>query len=189
MNKMKTLFKKDPCDPLKVIDEIQCEWVNDEGVTCHIKHDGSACMIKNGNLYKRYDAKINKKTGKRKIPPEGAIPCCDPDDITGHWPHWTPVTDADKYHKEAFLTVHETEKTDSSTWELCGPKVNGNNETLSCHELKDHSKHRVFVDSISYQSIRDILFSLIHEGLVFHHPDGRMCKIRRKDFGIAWPMI
>ena len=25
------------------------------------------------------------------------------------------------------------------------------------------------------------------KGIVFHHPDGRMAKIRRKDFGLKWP--
>ena len=25
------------------------------------------------------------------------------------------------------------------------------------------------------------------EGIVWHHPDGRMVKIKRKDFGFKWP--
>ena len=25
------------------------------------------------------------------------------------------------------------------------------------------------------------------EGVVWHHPDGRMVKIKRKDFGYKWP--
>ena len=58
------------------------EWVlTGEGIAT-VKWDGSCCAIINGELYKRYDAKKGKK------PPEGAIPCCDPDPVTGHWPHW-----------------------------------------------------------------------------------------------------
>ena len=26
------------------------------------------------------------------------------------------------------------------------------------------------------------------EGLVFHHPDGRMAKIKRRDYGLSWPV-
>ena len=56
--------------------------------TATIKFDGSCCAIINGEFYKRYDAKKGKK------PPVGAIPCCDPDPITGHWPHWVRVDPA-----------------------------------------------------------------------------------------------
>ena len=26
------------------------------------------------------------------------------------------------------------------------------------------------------------------EGIVWHHPDGRMAKIKRRDFGLSWPI-
>jgi len=26
------------------------------------------------------------------------------------------------------------------------------------------------------------------EGIVFHHPDGRLAKIKQRDFGLPWPM-
>lgn len=35
-------------------------------------------------------------------------------------------------------------------------------------------------------SLLDWLTSHEEEGLVFHHPDGRLAKLRRKDFGIKW---
>lgn len=58
------------------------EWVLQGEGTATIKYDGSCCAIIDGELYKRYDAK------KGMNPPEGAIPCCEPDPVTGHWPHW-----------------------------------------------------------------------------------------------------
>ena len=58
-----------------------------------LKMDGSCCAFLGGIFYKRYDAK------KGKNPPEGAIPCCDPDPVTGHWPHWIPVNEEDKGDK------------------------------------------------------------------------------------------
>lgn len=54
------------------------------------KLDGSCCAIINGEFYKRYDAK------RGKTPPEEAIPCCEPDAITSHWPHWVKVNPEDK---------------------------------------------------------------------------------------------
>ena len=54
------------------------EWVlSGEGIATE-KMDGSCCAIIDGIFYKRYDAKRGKK------PPVGAIPCCEPDEITGH---------------------------------------------------------------------------------------------------------
>ena len=48
------------------------EWVlTDKDVIATIKWDGSACAIINGELYKRYDARV--KYGKTV--PEGAIKC------------------------------------------------------------------------------------------------------------------
>lgn len=61
------------------------EWVLDGKGIATIKKDGSCCAVIDGLFYKRYDAKRGKK------PPLGAIPCFDPDPITGHWPHWVRV--------------------------------------------------------------------------------------------------
>ena len=67
-------------------------WVLDGEGEATIKYDGACCALLNGKFYKRYDAKRGKQ------PPEGAIPCCPPDPVTGHWPHWVPVDpDQDNY--------------------------------------------------------------------------------------------
>ena len=150
MKKLKTLFKKDPNDLGRVIAELDPEnnWVFDKGVIPTRKFDGSACAIIDGELYKRYDVKKGKQV------PQGAIPCQDPDPITGHWPHWVKCdvsNPADKYFLQAFEAL---ENKKDGTYEFCGPKSQGNAEHF------------------------DI------EGIVFHHPDGRMCKIRKSDFGI-----
>ena len=46
MKKMKTLFVKD--EQHMATDEIQCDWVFDEGVKAYIKRDGTSCMFKDG---------------------------------------------------------------------------------------------------------------------------------------------
>lgn len=85
MQKITTPFKKDPKDLGLVINEInpENEWVFNPHISKPTrKYDGTACAIIDGQLYKRYDAK------KGKTPPPFAIPCQEPDAITGHWPHW-----------------------------------------------------------------------------------------------------
>ena len=75
-----------------------CELAFHQGIAT-IKVDGSCCAIIGDKFYKRYDAKKGKK------PPVGAIPCCDPDPVTGHWPHWVEVDPSypgDKWFAEAF---------------------------------------------------------------------------------------
>lgn len=186
MKKMSTLFEKDPTDLGRVIDCVREEnmWVYGKDVSPTRKFDGTACAIIEGELYKRYDSKINKKTGKRKTPPEGAIPCQEPDEITGHWPHWIKCDRndrADKYHFEAFDTAAYTK---DGTYELVGPKINGNNEMLNDHFLIPHGKRILPINDYSFISIKSFLSKENIEGIVFHHKDGRMCKIRKSDFGI-----
>lgn len=129
MKKISTLYKKDPSDLSRVINEINPEnaWVfTDPGVKATQKLDGTACAVINGQLYKRYDVK------KGKTVPPFAIPCQDPDEITGHWPHWILCNHddpADKWHFQAFDPVTDAD----GTYELIGPKVQGNPENRTVH--------------------------------------------------------
>jgi len=68
------------------------EWViNGEGVPTE-KIDGTCCLFHNGRLWRRYDRKRNKKTGKHKPAPEGWIAAEDaPDPNTGHSATWTTL--------------------------------------------------------------------------------------------------
>lgn len=189
MKKISTLFKKDPTDLGRVINEINPEnqWVFDgEGVATR-KFDGTACMILDGQLYKRYDLKRNKKTGEFPVVPDGAIACQEPDSITGHWPHWIKCSidnAADKYHMEGFKNLTDSLFEDG-TYELVGPKVQGNPEGYSEHELVKHGTERYYFNDYSFEFIKKLLDELPIEGIVFHHKtDGHMCKIRKSDFGL-----
>jgi hypothetical protein len=182
MKKISTLYKKDPNDLGKVINEINPEnqWVFDgEGIATR-KFDGTAAAVINGLLYKRYDVKKGKQV------PDGAIPCQGPDEITGHWPHWVMCTSGkpeDKYFIEAFAAQAPLQ---DGTYELCGPKVQGNPEKFDKHTLVRHGRELLndLSSSLSFDYIKEYLSSRDIEGIVFHHPDGRMCKIRKSDFGI-----
>ena len=85
-----------------------------------VKYDGACCAIIDGELYKRYDAKNGKKA------PQGAIPCCEADPITGHHPHWVKVDEnnpADKWFVEAYKN---TENLTDGTYEAVGVHFQGN---------------------------------------------------------------
>jgi len=101
-----------------------------------IKIDGTSCMIKDGKPYCRFDLKkFKKKRGKviefskeelKAKLPEGAIPCQEPDNKSGHWPHWVPVKEdnpSQKYILEGFKNLKD--KIDG-TYECIGPKLQGN---------------------------------------------------------------
>lgn len=195
MKKMSTLFKKDPSDLGRVIDEpnIENKWVFDGEAIATRKFDGTACAVIDGELYKRYDVKLFKrKRGKiikfteeqikSKIP-QGAIECQEPDKITGHWPHWVKCDSKnpmDKYHIEAFVGYFV-----DGTYELCGEKLQGNPEKVQGHRLIRHGSEVYEIKDFSFDGIKSFLESVDCEGIVFHHKnDERMCKIRKGDFGI-----
>ncbi|ASU33440.1 hypothetical protein [Mucilaginibacter xinganensis] len=183
MKKISTLFKKDPNNLAGVINEVDPEnnWALHSGIATR-KFDGTACAVIEGELYKRYDVKKGREI------PANAIPCQEPDGITGHWPHWVKCDSndkSDKYHFEAFDKC--TEKIDG-TYELVGPKIQSNPEGYNEHRLIVHGGHEIKLEDRSFESIRDFL-SASHndiEGIVFHANDGtgRMCKIRKSDFDI-----
>lgn len=205
MKKISTLFVIDRNTDL-AINEIREEnkWIFDENFKATVKFDGSSCMIKNGILFKRWNRKLNKKAAKIvakakrnglevvideamfKDLPDGAIGC-NPiyDPITLHWPHWVPVGSGneDAIHREAFDKLKEVI---DGTFELVGTKVRCNPHGLNGHELFKHGNVTVILPDLSFDGIKNFLSNFNGEGLVFHNVDGKMCKLRMKDFGLEW---
>jgi hypothetical protein len=199
MKKISTLFTINH-DTEMATNEVRSEnlWVmNGEGIAT-IKYDGSSCLFKNGTLWKRWDRKLKKnflkqsKKEKENFKPElhmfkdisgVVIPCIkEPDPITHHFPHWKMIdinNKEDCFHFEAL--EQENSLIENSTYELIGKKVNGNLHELYNHKLIKHGKEEHLIHNYSFEGIKQALFNLNKEGLVFHHPDGRMAKIRRKD--------
>ena len=186
MKKIPSIFVRDfNKDPRFVLPQLTlgCEWVlAGEGVATR-KRDGTACMVDiDGRLWRRYDAKGGK------VPPSGfraAQP--DPDPNTSHWPGWLLVGDGpqDKwYHATSWPT-------EPGTYELCGPKFQTNAERLEKHEFFRHGSERVdlhiFGENV-FEGLKASFEMLRMEGVVWHHPDGRMAKLKRSDFGYKWPL-
>ena len=70
------------------------------------------------------------------------------------------------------------------TYELCGPKIQGNPERFPAHVLVPHSAERIPADPRTFEEIKAFLATADIEGIVWHHPDGRMAKVKTKDFGM-----
>lgn len=185
MQKIISLFQRNYDGDRLVRDEVTpgAEWVmNGEGIATR-KWDGTCCMIKDGVLYKRYDAK------KGKTPPEGFIPAQEPDAVTGHWPGWLKVGEGkeDKWHCEGLAnTVDGNGYTPDGTYELVGPKINSNKEGFEKHFLIPHGDSVITGCPLTFEELKLWLSELDIEGIVWHHPDGRMVKIKKKDFGYKW---
>lgn len=180
MKKTPTIFERDwNGDRSRVVDKPHpdCGWVfAGEGWPTR-QIDGTCCMVRNGRLYKR-----------REIKPGAAIPdnfeVADIDQETGKTVGWVPVGygPEDDRHREAF---DAWEIIEDGTYELVGPKVQGNPEHYQTHELIAHRNLQLGEDvPRTFDGLREWMTGRDIEGLVFHHPDGRMGKIKLRDFGL-----
>jgi hypothetical protein len=152
-----------------------CEWVlAGEGIVTR-KWDGTAVLVRGGKLFARYDAKHGKP------PPPGFEPCQDHDPVTGHWPGWVPADrPQDKWIREAFR-----DDVQDGTYEACGPRIGGNAEGLTIHQLIQHGLGTYPDAPREFYALRAYLAPLDVEGVVFHHPDGRMAKATKQGFGMV----
>lgn len=185
MIKIPTLFMRDEADRSRLTREQNpaCAWLFDDwgAATPTRKWDGTACMVRTGRLYARYDAKNGK------VPPAGFEACQEADPITGHMPGWIPVLDQPhlKWHRLAWIG---NEMLPDGTYELCGPAINGNPEQLRAHDFYRHGDTSIAPFCPTYDNCERLLSIYQWEGFVFHGPDGRMAKLKRRDFGLPWPV-
>lgn len=149
MKKLSTLYKKDPNDLGRVINEVnhENEWVFKSGIPTR-KFDGTSCAIIEGELYKRFDLKKG-----RTLPPN-SIPCQEPDEITGHHPHWIKCKRDDNSNKWHFVAFDALEKKENGTYELCGKKVQGNPEKIEGHQLIKHGCEVLNITDFSFDGLR-----------------------------------
>lgn len=184
MRKIPTLFKRDPENMARVLNEVNpgCEWVlAGEGRPTR-KYDGTCLLLDaDGSWWARREV----KPGKRP-PPNFRAEETDPN--TGKTVGWEPIEQSSFF--KAFSSMTPADRyMPSGTYELCGPKVNGNPEGYEHHVLVPHGcysplfpDHRIPRD---FDGLKALLTSdgFTFEGVVWHHEDGRMVKIKRRDFG------
>jgi hypothetical protein len=173
MRKIPTLFQRTE-DRRYVIDEVTpgCEWVLEgEGVATR-KFDGTCVLIDDGVMFARREVKPGK-------PAPADFTFVALDDTTGKSVGWVPVTDAPEWHlhREA-----RDEPLPDGTYELIGPKINGNPENAARHELVPHGCYELDGTPRDFDGLRGWITSRAWEGIVWHHPDGRMAKLKKRDF-------
>lgn len=184
MNKIPTLFLRDEKNRGRATLEVdpRCQWVLDGEGAPFQKLDGTCCavLVNSGPLWKR-----------RTVKPGKAAPSdfvhCETDEVTGKAVGWVPVTEADKWHNEAFHALGGD--LPKWTYELIGPKVQGNPENQDSHVLVPHHSPALMINDThrTFDGIRDSLEGRDLEGIVWHHEDGRMAKIKLRDFGLKRP--
>lgn len=192
MKKIPTLFEREFKDHnvIKILPKVHpgMEWVFEGYGIATVKYDGSCCAVIDGKFYKRYDCK------KGKVPPEGFIPCCEPDAITGHWPGWVKVDEnnpSDKWFVTAYeMTVmleNHGMKLSDGTYEAVGRCFQNNPYNFTSNKLIKHGKEIVEVER-TFEGIKKYLSEHEIEGLVFWKDGIPQCKIKRSDFGFEWPV-
>lgn len=195
MKKIPTLYVRDPETNLKYVrDEVHpdCRWVIDgEGVPTY-KWDGTAVLIDDdGWQWKRREIKPGKPV------PDGFRQEGDTDPNTNKLVGWARVDlddPADRWHREAYAN---TEEKPPGTYELVGPKI-GHVKGGNPHKVDEHMLIRHGTDPLHGVPTQfDKLGTWLHEptadhgptedgfeGVVWRHPDGRMAKIKARDFPI-----
>lgn len=188
MRKIPTVFRRDPKDMRRLLPEVNpgCEWVlAGEGVGTR-KYDGTCVMVDSRELW----------WARREVKPSKAIPPhflpISTDETTGKTVGWEPIADSGfaKWHAEAlrFAEINGETPLPVGTYELCGPKVQGNPEGYEQHILVRHADAEVVLSSggrYTFEALRDLVVRYCttgREGIVWHHADGRQAKLKGRDF-------
>jgi hypothetical protein len=184
MEKIPTLFNRDwNGNPKHVTRQPNpaCDWVfAGEGVPT-IKWDGTCVMFDGTAWWARREVKPGKTA------PPGFVEVST-DEETGKTMGWEPMERSSfaKYHAEAVAqSGHEFAP---GTYELIGPKINGNPDRFAGHVLMRHGwapltlREDAQAAPRDYDGLREWLHARPYEGIVWHHPDGRMAKIKGRDF-------
>ncbi|MEU8218199.1 DUF5565 family protein [Micromonospora taraxaci] len=193
MRKIPTLFRRDPEDMRRVTSDVHpdCRWVLDgEGVATR-KYDGTCVMYDGERWWARREVKPGRTT------PPGYQPVMT-DDVTGKTVGWEPIEQSAfaTFHAEALGAIVDqfSGPQPGATYELVGPKVNGNPEKATGHQLVRHGfcapgdAEELRRAPLDHDGLREWLLG--HpgwEGVVWHHPDGRMAKLKRRDFPATLP--
>jgi len=186
VKKIPTLFARDPDERRYVLNEVTpgCEWVAAGEGTPTRKYDGTCVMFDGTGWWARREVKPDKRT------PEGFVEV-DHDEVTGKTVGWEPVGQSSfaKFHAEALehFAGDFAGETPPGTYELVGPKINGNPERRPRHALIRHAWAPAYkIEPRTFDNVREAVQDLHQgdgcEGVVFHHPDGRMAKIKARDF-------
>lgn len=188
MKKIPSQFQRNHGGDLKVRDEVvpEAAWVAaGEGVATR-KWDGTCCLVRGGRLFKRYEVRAHG------TPPPAFEPATDADPVTGKQQGWVPVGDGpdDRWHREAWQAAGgDAAPPADGTYELVGPKVQGNPEALAAHRFVPHGAEVLAGVPRDFDGLREYLRTHDVEGIVWWRvpsdPDCDKAKVKARDFGIV----
>jgi hypothetical protein len=183
MEKIPTIF--DRGDGFKVMNQPRkgCEWVFAGEGRATEKIDGTNVRL---TIRAGHVVRVEKRRNPSKIQKQQGI-------IDGWY------VDADEFGKEDKWIYEAVKGTDVSGWpdgehsaEAMGPHVQGNPLGLEKNLCVPFNLEIPSYDEVprTYEGLKAFVSSLqskfspghLAEGIVFHHPDGRRAKIKRKDF-------
>jgi hypothetical protein len=180
VKKIPTLYVRDENDRKHVTREVTpgCEWVlAGEGVATR-KFDGICFMFDGADWWARRIVKDGADW------PSGFV-VVDHDLTMGKTVGWEPATNSG-YHKYLLKTLAEHGPVDGpGTYELCGPKINGDPEQFGTLVLIPHGKVPL-TPPLDWDGLRDALLESSFEGIVWWRnpsdPDCDKAKLKRRDF-------
>jgi hypothetical protein len=183
MEKIPTLFERD--DRFRVVDKprADCMWVFEgEGVGTE-KLDGTnvRLTVRSGHL-----TRVEKRRNPSKAQKQQGI-------VDGWYADTAEGSAEDRWILEAARYTEVSGWPDGEhSCEALGPRIQGNPLDMTEYRCVPFNLQvPVYADvPRSYGGLRDYLATLesrfapgnLAEGIVFHHPDGRRAKIKRKDF-------
>lgn len=210
MKKIPTLFMRDHKTGF-VIPEInpKAEWVFEKAQPALRKYDGTCVGL---FLSVKGEIRINGGVGSgevdkseditgvwlarhtvpgRMLPPDDFIEE-EFDPSTGKTFGWIPIEQS-SFYKFFLEAKGDLEAEYVGTYELCGPKINGNPEGFKKHKLVFHwtaeriaNVHVLDIHEMSvedaYESLKTTLGYMPIEGVIFRSPIHGMAKLKRKDF-------
>lgn len=147
---------------------------NAHDVVATLKKDGTAVMLdENGNWFSRRCVKPGKKA------PEGFIPL-ETDENTSKTFGWEPAEN-NSFNKMLTKAINNAEgELTAGTYELVGPKINGNPENVDRETLLRHGEHH----AEGFPSVEDIL---TFEGDLYEHLEPIFVDFKERGIeGVVW---
>jgi hypothetical protein len=167
----------------------KCAWVldPDEDVTPTVKLDGTAVLVRTRSDGGR-EILTRRQVKSGKQPPAG-FELVETDKVTGHQFGWEPYEQSGwrKFIDEAALRPDDPD----GTYELIGPKINGNPENVPSHCLVLHGTSEPRTSAgihgcHDWSALLDRVWWWCEgagrrEGIVFYGSDGKRAKLKLRD--------
>lgn len=191
MKKIPTLYRRDPENMKRVLPEVHpaCQWVLDGEGVATAKIDGTCIKLDEAGCWW-----ARREVKKDKTAPANFV-AVEHDPVTEKTVGWEPIEQSPfvKLHREA---LSATQAFLPDTYELVGPKINGNPLGYLGHKLERHGA--ILLPSVprGFDELRDYLLGWKtdaeqnldrhYEGIVWWrepgNPDSNCAKIKVRDF-------